>query len=81
MDGASRCSLAQRPAKEHSRKSRLGGWRGRISFSRLDQNNRTPQSIATVHEFVERKFLPEHVALLKKAGKVRYGKRHEKTGE
>jgi hypothetical protein len=50
-------------------------------LSRLDQNNRTPQSIATVHEFVERKFLPEHVALLKKAGSIHYGKRHEKTGE
>src|SRR6266705_3357862 len=50
-------------------------------LSRLDQNNRTPQSIATVQEFVERKFLPEHVAILKKAGQVHYGKRNEKTGE
>jgi hypothetical protein len=50
-------------------------------LSRLDQNNRTPQSIATVHEFVDRKFLPEHVAVLKTAGKIHYGHRHEKTGE
>src|SRR5260370_10417213 len=38
-------------------------------LSRLDQNNRTPQSIMTVRQFVERKFLPEHVAYKKPAGK------------
>lgn len=42
-------------------------------LSRLDQNMRTPQSIMTVAEFVERRFIPEHVAMLKKAGRVHYG--------
>ena len=41
-------------------------------LSRLDQNMRTPQSVATVREFVERKFKPEHVAMLKPAGRVHY---------
>jgi integrase len=41
-------------------------------LSRLDQNNRAPQSIMTVREFVERKFLPEHVAYLKHGGKEFY---------
>jgi integrase len=41
-------------------------------LSRLDQNNRTPQSVMTVREFVERKFLPEHVAYKKNAGRAHY---------
>ena len=41
-------------------------------LSRLDQNNRTPQSIMTVRQFVERKFVPEHVVYLKRAGKDHY---------
>jgi integrase len=41
-------------------------------LSRLDQNNRTPQSIMTLREFVERKFLPEHVAYKKHGGKEFY---------
>ena len=41
-------------------------------LSRLDQNNRSPQSVMTVREFVERKFLPEHVAYMKHAGKEHY---------
>src|SRR5260370_6520196 len=41
-------------------------------LSRLDQNNRTPQSIMTLRQFVERKFLPEHVAYKKHAGKEHY---------
>ena len=41
-------------------------------LSRLDQNNRTPQSIMTVREFVESKFLPEHVAYKKHSGKTHY---------
>ena len=41
-------------------------------LSRLDQNMRTPQSVMTVREFVERKFKPEHVAMLKPAGRVHY---------
>lgn len=50
-------------------------------LSRLDQNTRTPMSVATLREFVERKFIPEHVALLKKGGRIHYGMRNEKTGE
>lgn len=42
-------------------------------LSHLDQNMRTPQSIMTVEEFVERRFIPEHVALKKTAGRVHYG--------
>lgn len=41
-------------------------------LSRLDQNNRTPNSIMTVQEFVERKFLPEHVAYKKHGGQEYY---------
>ncbi len=41
-------------------------------LSRLDQNMRTPQSVMTVREFVERKFLPEHVAMLKPGGRAHY---------
>jgi integrase len=41
-------------------------------LSRLDQNNRTPQSIMTVREFVDRKFLPEHVVYLKRSGREHY---------
>lgn len=50
-------------------------------LSRLDQNTCTPMSVATVRQFVERKFVPEHVALLKKAGQIHYGMKNEKTGE
>jgi len=35
-------------------------------LSRLDQNNMTPKSIATVGEFVERRFRPDHVNLKRK---------------
>ncbi len=41
-------------------------------LSRLDHNMRTPQSIMTVREFVDRKFKPEHVAMLKPGGRVHY---------
>jgi integrase len=42
-------------------------------LSRLDQNMRTPQSVMTVREFVERKFIPEHVAIVcKPGGRVHY---------
>ena len=41
-------------------------------LSRLDQNNRTPQSILTVREFVERKFVPEHVVHKKHGGREHY---------
>ena len=41
-------------------------------LSRLDHNNRAPQSIMTLREYVERKFVPEHVAYLKHSGKTHY---------
>jgi integrase len=41
-------------------------------LSRLDQNTRTPQSVMTLSDFVERKFIPEHVAMLKIAGRTHY---------
>lgn len=41
-------------------------------LSRLDQNMRTPQSIMTVAEYVERRFIPEHVALRKASGRTHY---------
>jgi hypothetical protein len=41
-------------------------------LSRLDQNMRTPQSVATVGEFVERRFRPEHIVMLKPGGRVHY---------
>ena len=50
-------------------------------LSRMDQNNVTPMSMITLREFIERKFIPEHVAMLKKAGQIHYGVRSEKTGE
>jgi len=34
---------------------------------------RTPQSVMTVREFVERKFKPEHVAMKEEGGRVHYG--------
>ena len=53
-----------------------GALRRRLAWdnhlSRLDQNNRTPQSILTVREFVERKFVPEHVAYKKHGGREHY---------
>ena len=42
-------------------------------LSRLDQNMRTPHSVMTVREFVERKFKPEHVAMKEIGGRVHYG--------
>ena len=41
-------------------------------LSRIDRNMRTPQTVMTVREFVERKFKPEHVAMLKPGGRVHY---------
>ena len=41
-------------------------------LSRLDQNNRTPQSVMTAREYVDRKFLTEHVAYLRRAGRDHY---------
>lgn len=50
-------------------------------LSRLDQNNHTPMSVVTLNEFIDRKFVPEHVALLKKSGQQHYGVRSGTTGE
>jgi integrase len=50
-------------------------------LSRLDQNTITPMSVITLREFIERKFVPEHVAMLKKSGQIHYGVKSEKTGE
>ena len=47
-------------------------WAWENFLSRLDQNNRTPQSIMSVREFVERKFVPGHVVYKKHAGKEYY---------
>lgn len=52
------------------KQARRIGWENFLS--RLDQNMRTPQSIMTVREFVEGKFKPEHVAMLKPGGRVHY---------
>jgi integrase len=41
-------------------------------LSRLDKNMRTPQTVMTVREFVELKFEPEHVAMLKPGGRLHY---------
>jgi len=41
-------------------------------LSRLDQNNRTPRSVINVRDFVERSFIPEHVAMLKPGGRAHY---------
>lgn len=41
-------------------------------LSRLDRNMRAPNSIASVREFVERYFVPEHVAMLKPGGRAHY---------
>jgi integrase len=40
-------------------------------LSRVNATN-TPSTVMTVAQFVERKFLPEHVSMLKKAGQVHY---------
>ena len=53
-------------------KVRPNGWLGKIHLSRLDQNNRTPQSILTVREFVKHNFIPDHVDYKKLGGKEHY---------
>jgi integrase len=42
-------------------------------LSKLDQNNRMPQSVMTVAQFVEHRFTPGHVAMLKPSGQSHYG--------
>lgn len=41
-------------------------------LSCLDQHMRTPQSVMTVAEFVERRFIPEHVVAKKLGGRTHY---------
>lgn len=41
-------------------------------LSRLDENMRTPQSVLTVAQFVERRFVPESVMMMKPAGRIHY---------
>lgn len=41
-------------------------------LSRVNASN-TPSTVATVAQFVEMKFIPGHVSMLKKAGQVHYG--------
>jgi len=41
-------------------------------LSRLDENMRTPQSVLTVAKFVERRFKPESVMMMKPAGRIHY---------
>lgn len=43
-------------------------------LSKIDQNNRTPQSIMSVRDFIETRFIPEHVGIkCKIGGRVHYG--------
>ena len=58
------------PGAFTEKEARRLAWENHLS--RLDHNNRTPQSILTVREFVERKFLPEHVAYMKHGGQEHY---------
>jgi integrase len=46
------------------------GWENFLS--KLDQNTRTPQSIITFTDFIEKRFKPDHVEQLKKTGKTHY---------
>src|SRR5207248_2370296 len=41
-------------------------------LSKLDSGVCTPNSVVTLGKFVEQKFLPDHVALLKKSGRIHY---------
>jgi integrase len=70
---------AEGPQRLTEKQARRIAWDNFLS--RLDQNTRTPMSVATLREFVERKFIPEHVALLKRSGQLHYGARSERTGE
>ena len=50
--------------------ARRVGWEQYLS--RLDQNQRTPLSMMSVAQFVEKRFTPGHVDLLKPAGRAHY---------
>lgn len=58
------------PCKMTRKEAQRAVWENYLS--RLDQNMRAPQSILTVREFVDRRFLPEHVTLLKTGGRTHY---------
>lgn len=58
------------PARLTQKEARRAAWDQHLA--KLDQNVRTPQSVMTVQEFVDRKFIPEHVDLLKKSGRIHY---------
>jgi len=59
------------PGAFTEKEARRLAWENHLS--RLDHNNRTPQSVLTVREFVDKKFLPDHVAYKKHGGKEYYG--------
>jgi hypothetical protein len=46
------------------RQAKRAAWENFLS--KLDQNNMTPRSVATVAEFVERRFRPDHLNLKRK---------------
>ncbi len=52
------------------KEARRLGWENFLS--KLDAGVCTPNSAVTLGNFVEQKFLPDHVALLKKSGRTHY---------
>lgn len=52
------------------REARRDAWNNFLS--KLDQNNWTPRSVATVAQFVERKFRPDHLELKRKNTRIHY---------
>jgi integrase len=58
------------PAKLTEKEARRLGWENFLS--KLDAGVCTPNSTMTIGNFVEQKFLPEHVMLLKKSGGTHY---------
>src|SRR2546425_555002 len=58
------------PAKLTEKEARRLGWENFLS--KLDAGVCTPNSAMTIGNFVEQKFLPEHVTLLKKSGRNHY---------
>src|SRR5260370_40901112 len=58
------------PAKLTEKEVRRLGWENFLS--KLDAGVCTPNSTMTIGNFVEQKFLPEHVMLLKKSGRAHY---------
>jgi len=57
-------------AKLTEKEARRIGWENFLS--KLDAGVCTPSSAMTIGNFVEQKFLPDHVSLLKKSGRVHY---------